>query len=135
MIDRAEYGAMSNPHKGRTGIDRIIRATGYSAQGLRAAYRHESAFRQELWLAAAMVPLAFWLGRGWVEVGLLAGTVLLVLIVELLNSAMEATVDRISFDIHELSKRAKDYGSAAVLLSLVLCGCVWVAALWARFTA
>ena len=124
---------MSNPHKGRTGIDRVIRATGYSAQGMHAAYQHERAFRQELWLAAAMLPLAFWVGRTWIEIALLAGTVLLVLIVELLNSAMEATVDRISFDIHELSKRAKDYGSAAVLLSLILCSGVWLAALWARF--
>lgn len=126
---------MINPHKGRTGIDRVIRATGYSAQGMHAAYRHESAFRQELWLAAGMLPLSFWLGRSWVEIALLAGTVFLVLIVELLNSAMEATVDRISFDIHELSKRAKDYGSAAVMLSLVLCAGVWLGALWARFAS
>jgi diacylglycerol kinase (ATP) len=125
-------GEMGNPHKGRTGIDRILRATGYSAEGLRAAYRHESAFRQEFWLAAVMLPLAFWIGHGWIEVTLLAGTVVLVLIVELLNSAMEATVDRISLDLHELSKRAKDFGSAAVFLSLVLCGAVWVAALWDR---
>ncbi len=125
----------SNPHKGRTGIDRVVHAASYSLQGLRSAYRHESAFRQELWLAALLLPLALWLGRGWVEVALLAGSVLLVLIVELLNSAIEATVDRVSLDLHELSKRAKDFGSAAVMLSLLLAGGIWAAALWTRFLA
>jgi diacylglycerol kinase (ATP) len=123
----------TNPHKGRTGIDRIVRAAGYSFAGLRAAYAAESAFRQEFWLAVVALPLAFWLGRGWVEVALLAGSVVLVLIVELLNSAVEAAIDRVSFDLHELSKRAKDYGSAAVLLSLLLAGAVWVSALVKRF--
>ncbi len=126
---------MSNPHKGRTGLDRVLRALGYSVEGLRAALRHESAFRQETALALAMLPAAFWLGRGWVEVALLAGSVLLVLIVELLNSAIEAVVDRVSFELHELSKRAKDIASAAVLLSLLLCGGVWAAALYHRFLA
>lgn len=125
----------SNPHKGRTGFDRVVHAAGYSLQGLRSAYRHESAFRQELWLAALLLPLALWLGRGWVEVVLLAGSVVLVLIVELLNSAIEATVDRVSLDLHELSKRAKDFGSAAVMLSLLLAGGIWAAALWTRFLA
>ena len=111
---------MDNPHKGRTGLDRIRHAAGYSLQGLIGAYRHESAFRQEFWLAALMLPLAFWLGRTWVEVALLAGSVVMVMVVELLNSAVEATVDRISFDLHELAKRAKDYGSAAVFLALAL---------------
>ncbi|NRT57496.1 diacylglycerol kinase [Sphaerotilus uruguayifluvii] len=123
---------MDNPHKGRTGLDRIRHAAGYSLQGLSGAYRHESAFRQELWLAALLLPLAFWLGRTWVEVALLAGSVVMVMIVELLNSAVEATVDRISFDLHELAKRAKDYGSAAVFLALALCGGIWAAALWSR---
>jgi diacylglycerol kinase (ATP) len=123
---------MNNPHKGRTGLSRIAHATGYSADGLAAAYRHESAFRQELWLAVPMLPLSFWLGRNWAETALLAGSVLLVLIVELLNSGIEAVVDRISLDLHELSKRAKDFGSAAVMLSLLLCGGIWAAALWAR---
>jgi diacylglycerol kinase (ATP) len=123
---------MDNPHKGRTGLDRIRHAAGYSLQGLTGAYRHESAFRQELWLAALMLPLAFWLGRTWVEVALLAGSVMLVMIVELLNSAVEATVDRISLDLHELAKRAKDYGSAAVFLALALCSGIWAAALWSR---
>jgi diacylglycerol kinase (ATP) len=126
---------MSNPHKGRTGIDRIVRATGYSMAGLVAAYRGESAFRQEFWLAAAMLPAAFWLGRSWVEVALLGGSVLLVLIVELLNSGIETAIDRVSFEMHELSKRAKDLASAAVLLSLLLCGGIWSAALWQRFGA
>lgn len=126
---------MSNPHKGRTGLDRIVRATGHSLAGLVAAYRGESAFRQEFWLAAVMLPVAFWLGRSWVEVALLGGSVLLVLIVELLNSGIETAIDRVSFEIHELSKRAKDLASAAVLLSLLLCGCVWSAALWQRFGA
>ena len=125
----------SNPHKGRTGIDRVVHAAGYSLQGLRSAYRHESAFRQELWLAVLLLPLALWLGRSWVEVALLAGSVVLVLIVELLNSAIEATVDRVSLDLHELSKRAKDFGSAAVMLSLLLAGGIWAAALWTRFLA
>lgn len=123
---------MSNPHKGRTGLDRVVRAAGYSIEGLAMAYRGESAFRQEFWLAVIMLPAAFWLGRGWVEVALLAGSVLLVLIVELLNSGIEAAIDRISFEMHDLSKRAKDLASAAVLLSLLLCGGIWLAALWQR---
>ena len=125
---------MTNPHKGRTGLDRVIRAAGYSVAGLRSAYRGESAFRQESWLAMLLLPIACWLGRGWVEIALLAGTVMLVLIVELLNSAIEAAIDRISFEIHDLSKRAKDIGSAAVFLSLLLCTGTWCAALFHRFT-
>ena len=123
---------MTNPHKGRTGLDRVVRATGYSMAGLTAAYRGESAFRQEFWLAAVLLPLAFWVGRGWVEVALLIGSLTLVLIVELLNSGIEAAIDRVSFEIHDLSKRAKDLASAAVLLSLVLCAGIWLAALWHR---
>ena len=129
----AKSGPMTNPHKGRTGLDRVIRAAGYSAAGLQSAYRGESAFRQEFWLATVLVPLAFWLGRGWVEVALLAGSVMIVLIVELLDSAVEATIDRISFEIHDLSKRAKDIGSAAVLLALLLCAGIWCGASWQRF--
>jgi diacylglycerol kinase (ATP) len=125
----------SNPYKGRTGIDRIKRAAGYSAQGLKAAYQGESAFRQECWLLLVLLPAAFWLGQGWIEVALLAGSAVLVLIVELLNSAVEATVDRISFEFHDLAKNAKDFGSAAVMLSLLVCGAVWAAALWSRFAA
>ena len=124
---------MTNPHKGRTGLDRMIRATGYSVAGLQSAYRGESAFRQEFWLAVLLFPIAFWLGRSWVEVVLLVGSVMLVLIVELLTSAVEAAIDRISFELHDLSKRAKDIGSAAVFLSLLLCSGTWAAALWQRF--
>ncbi|MCA0244803.1 MAG: diacylglycerol kinase [Proteobacteria bacterium] len=126
---------MHNPHKGRTGLSRVLFAARYSAEGLAAAWRHESAFRQELVLSAVMLPLALWLGTNWVERCLLAGSVLLVLIVELLNSGIEATVDRVSLDRHELSKRAKDYGSAAVGLALLLCGGIWLAALWQRLAA
>ena len=126
---------MTNPHKGRTGLDRVIRAAGYSVAGLQSAYRGESAFRQEFWLAAVLVPLAFWVGRGWIEIALLQASVLLVLIVELLNSGIEAAIDRVSFEMHDLSKRAKDLASAAVFLSLVLCGGVWCAALWQRLVA
>jgi diacylglycerol kinase (ATP) len=124
---------MTNEHKGRTGLDRVPRATGYSLNGLKLAYTGESAFRQETWLALLMLPASFWLGRNWLEVAALAGTVWLVLIVELLNSSVEAVVDRVSFELHDLSKRAKDVASAAVFMSLVLCAGVWLAALWARF--
>ena len=126
---------MKNPHKGRTGLARIRAATGYSLAGLRAAYKGESAFRQETWLAIVGTPLAFWLGRTWVEIVLLLGSLMIVLIVELMNSAVEAAVDRISFDLHDLSKHAKDLASGAVMLSLVLCAGIWAAAAWQRFFA
>jgi diacylglycerol kinase (ATP) len=126
---------MTNEFKGRTGIDRIARAAGYSWSGLRLAYKGESAFRQETWLALVLLPTAFWLGRSWVQVALLAGSVTLVLIVELLNSGIEAVVDRVSGDWHELSKRAKDFGSAAVMLALLMCGGIWLAALVERLGA
>ena len=109
----------TNPHKGRTGIDRLIHAPSHSALGLRDAYHYENAFRQEFRSAAVMLPLALWLGRGWVETSLLAGSVLLVLIVELLNSAVESTVDRVSFKQRDLSRRGKDDASAAVALTLL----------------
>ena len=120
---------MSNPYKGRTGLERIVRATGYSLDGLKIAYHGESAFRQEFWLAVLMIPAAFWVGRSWLEVSVLVGSVLLVLIVELLNSGIEAAIDRVSYELHDLSKRAKDLASAAVFLSLVLCAGIWIAAL------
>jgi diacylglycerol kinase (ATP) len=119
---------MSNPHKGRTGLDRIIHAAGYSWAGLKAAYTGESAFRQETWLCIIAAPLSFWLAKSWEQAALLLGS--LVLIVELLNSAVEAVVDRVSFERHELSKRAKDIASAAVLMSLLLAGGIWGAAAW-----
>jgi diacylglycerol kinase (ATP) len=121
---------MSNPHKGRTGLDRVIHAAGYSWAGLKAAYTGESAFRQETWLCVIAAPLAFWLAKTWEQAALLLGSLLLVLIVELLNSAIEAVVDRVSFERHELSKRAKDIASAAVLMALVLAGGIWASALW-----
>jgi diacylglycerol kinase (ATP) len=124
---------MDNPHKGRTGLDRIVRALGYSLQGLRAAYTGESAFRQEFWAVAVLVPLSFWVGRSWVEVAVLAGSAMLMLVVELLNSSVEAAIDRVSFDLHPLSKRAKDLGSAAVFLSVVMCVAIWCGALWQRW--
>ncbi len=111
--------------KGKQGLQRLINATGYSKDGLAAAWKHEAAFREETLLAAIMVPLGLWLGRSSIEQALLVGTVLLVLIVELLNSAIEAVVDRVSDERHELSKRAKDIGSAAVLLTLALTAAVW----------
>ena len=123
---------MSNPYKGRSGLDRIRRATGYSLAGLRAAYSGESAFRQEVWLLIVATPLAFWLGQGWVQIALLLGSLILVLIVELLNSGIEAAIDRVSFELHDLSKRAKDLASAAVMLSLLLSAGIWGAALWQR---
>ncbi|MFG6458417.1 diacylglycerol kinase [Roseateles sp. BYS96W] len=121
---------MSNPHKGRTGLDRVIHAAGYSWAGLKAAYTGESAFRQETWLCVIAAPMAFWLAKTWEQAALLLGSLLLVLIVELLNSAIEAVVDRVSFERHELSKRAKDIASAAVLMALVLAGGIWACALW-----
>jgi diacylglycerol kinase (ATP) len=126
---------MINPHKGRHGIDRVVHALRNSIAGFAVALREESAFRQEAALFAVMLPAAHWLARNWLEWALLAGSAMLVLIVELLNTAVESAVDRISFDDHDLSKRAKDVGSAAVLLALLLCAGIWAAALWSRFFA
>lgn len=117
---------MESPHKGRTGLARLINATRYSLAGLSEAVRNEAAFRQELLLAAVLVPVGLMLGQSGTDRALLVGSVMLVLIVELLNSALEATVDRISLDDHALSKRAKDIGSAAVMLSLVNLAAVWL---------
>jgi diacylglycerol kinase (ATP) len=112
---------------------RLVRAFGYSLKGLRAAYRKESAFRQELILTAVLIPLGLWLGRTAVERALLIGSVLLVLVVELLNSAVEATVDRGGKDWDKLAGRAKDMGSAAVLIALLLVATTWGLILWDRF--
>lgn len=117
---------MESPHKGATGLKRLANATRYSLAGLAAAARHEDAFRQELILAAVLVPLGLWLGEGGVERALLVGSVLMVLVVELLNSAVEATVDRVSLDDHNLAKRAKDLGSAAVMVALACTAAVWL---------
>ena len=118
-------GFMESPHKGKTGLQRLLNAFGYSCAGIREAYRNEDAFRQEVLLAAILLPLAFVLEHGAIGRALMVGSVLLVIIVELLNSAIEATVDRISFDDHHLAKRAKDIGSAAVLLSLINLAVIW----------
>ena len=127
--------ADSRSLKGRRGLQRLLNATGHSLDGLRAAWRHEDAFRQELVVAAVMMPLAALLPVTLVEKVLLIGVVLLVLIVELLNTAIEAAIDRDSLQIDDLGKRAKDYASAAVMLSLLLAGGTWTAILAARFVS
>ena len=114
-----------SPFKGKRGLVRVVHAFFNSLAGLADAWRHESAFRQEILLAAVLIPIACYVPVTNVERALLIGSVLLVLIVELLNSSVEAAIDRISFDHHSLSKRAKDIGSAAVFVSLVLCAIVW----------
>lgn len=116
---------MENPHKSRSGLRRIWNAFFYSLDGFKAALKHEHAFRQEMWLAAVLIPLAFFLPASGVGRALMIGSVLLVLIVELLNSAVEAVVDRVSLEQHALAKRAKDIGSAAVMLALINVGVVW----------
>ena len=114
------------------GIGRLVRAFGSSAKGFIGAFREEAAFRQELLFACVALPLGIWLGRGGVERALLAGPVLLILIVELLNSAIEATVDRIGLERHALAGLAKDIGSAAVMMSFILLGVVWLLVLVGR---
>ncbi|QEA38920.1 diacylglycerol kinase [Pistricoccus aurantiacus] len=116
-----------------TGWRHLVNSTRYSFKGLGAAYRHETAFRQELVLFAVLLPLAFWLGQTPVEWALLLGSALLMLVVELLNSAIESVVDRIGPEHHELSGQAKDLGSAAVMLALVILGVVWGLLAWQRF--
>jgi diacylglycerol kinase (ATP) len=118
-------GIAGSPFKGKTGLRRIVLAFFNSLAGLADAWRHESAFRQELLLACALVPVAFAVPMPAVERALLIASVLLVLVVELLNTGVEVAIDRISLDRHALSKRAKDIGSAAVLVSLVLLAVVW----------
>lgn len=124
----------ANPQKHRTGLSRVWHAFGYSLSGLKAAW-HEKAFRQEACGSFVLVPLSFYIGQSWLETALLAGTVLLVMIVELLNTGIESAIDRIGPEWHELAKRAKDTGSAAVLLALLLCIAVWAAAIRANFFA
>lgn len=112
-------------NSGNKGLKRILKASQFSWQGIRAAYRHEEAFRQEAWLCIVLIPLGLYLGETGVEKALLVATALLIPIVEILNSAIEAVVDRIGTEQHELSGRAKDMGSAAVALSLGLMSIVW----------
>ena len=121
-----------NPQKTRTGLNRVWHAFGYSLAGLRAGW-HEKAFQQEAVAAVVLVPLSFWLGQNWIETSLLIGTVVFVMVVELLNTGLESAIDRVGPEWHDLSKRAKDMGSAAVLLSLLLCVGVWMAAVYVRF--
>lgn len=121
-------------HAKPTGWTRLIRATGYSLNGLRAAFRSEAAFRQELAFAVVLVPMAFVVGQTPLEIALLLATLFLVLIVELINSAIEAIVDRIGPERSELSGRAKDIGSAAVMLSLILVVVVWSLVLYSRLS-
>lgn len=119
--------------KGKRGLRRVLNATRYSIDGFAAAWQNEDAFRQEALLAAVMIPAALLLPVGVVEKILLVGVVVLVLIVELLNTAIEAAIDRDSYEINPLGKRAKDLGSAAVMLSLLLAGATWIAIIGAHF--
>ena len=121
---------VESPHKGKTGLRRIWNALFHSFDGLKAAYRHEDAFRQEVWLALVLIPLALFLPVSGIGKALMMASVLMVLIVELLNSAVEATVDRVSLEHHRLAKRAKDIGSAAVLFSLINVAVVWLLVLF-----
>ena len=114
----------------RTGLSRVLHAFTYSIDGLKTGWG-EPAFRQEVILAVPLLPLAFVIGANWMETAMLIAVVVFVMVTELLNTAIEAAIDRIGPEWHDLSKRAKDLGSAAVLLSLLLCGGVWLAALWA----
>ncbi|UCV19436.1 diacylglycerol kinase [Ferribacterium limneticum] len=123
MSDAAEL-------KGKKGLRRLINALGYSRDGIAAAWRNEAAFRQEILLTAIALPLAFYLGKTGVERALMIGSVILILIVEILNSAVEAVVDKASPEKSELAKRAKDMGSAAVLLSLINAAAIWACLLW-----
>ena len=123
-----------NPQKLRKGLSRIWHAGSFSLAGLRAGWG-ETAFRQEALAAIILLPAAFWLGQGWVEIALLVASVVWVLVVELLNTAVESAIDRIGPEWHDLSKRAKDIGSAAVLLSLILSIGIWTAAAFHRFAS
>ncbi|HTY04783.1 MAG TPA: diacylglycerol kinase [Rhodocyclaceae bacterium] len=125
MTDQELQPSRESPFKGKTGLTRIWNAMFYSFAGLKAAYRHEDAFRQEALLAALLIPLSFYLPANGVGHALMVASVLLVLIVELVNSAIEAAIDRISLEKHRLSKRAKDIGSAAVLIALMNVIATW----------
>ena len=126
----SQQTANESPFKGKTGLRRVWNAMGYSLDGLRAAYACEDAFRQEVFLALLLVPVALYLPVGGLGKAVLIGSVLLVLIVELLNSAIEAVVDRVSLENHRLAKRAKDIGSAAVFISLLNVLVIWTCTLW-----
>jgi diacylglycerol kinase (ATP) len=120
-----------NLQKQRRGLNRVIHAFGYSMQGLKAGM-HEPAFKQEAYLAFVLIPLSFFVGNNWVEISILSGSVVFVMTVELLNTGLESAIDRVGPQWHDLSKRCKDLGSAAVLLSILLCMAIWLAALFAK---
>ena len=122
-----------NLQKQRRGLSRVMHALGYSLQGLQAAM-DEPAFKQEAYLAFVLIPLSFYVGNNWIEISILSGSVIFVLIVELLNTGLESAIDRVGPQWHDLSKRCKDLGSAAVLLSIVLCMAVWLSALIVKFS-
>jgi len=122
-----------NLQKQRRGLNRVIHAFGYSIQGLQAAM-YEPAFKQEAYLAFALIPASFFLGQNWVEISLLSGSVIFVLTVELLNTGLESAIDRVGPQWHDLSKRCKDLGSAAVLLSILLCMGIWLSALFLKLS-
>jgi diacylglycerol kinase (ATP) len=121
------------PKSDKRGLARVFAAAAFSAAGLRAAWQNEEAFRQESVLAIILAPVAIWLGQSGMQRGVLLASLLFVLVVELLNSAIEAVVDRIGHDLHELSGQAKDMGSAAVLLSIALMIVIWGGVAWDRF--
>jgi diacylglycerol kinase (ATP) len=116
---------MKSPYKGKTGLRRLINAFGYSIAGTLAAFKHEDAFRQEVVLAVVLTPVALYFGETAIDQALMIGSLLFIIIVELLNSSIEATVDRISVKHHKLAKRAKDIGSAAVFFSLINAVVIW----------
>ena len=116
---------MKSPYKGKTGFKRLVNAFGYSIAGTLAAFKHEDAFRQEVFLAVVLTPVALYFGETVIHQALMIGSLLFIIIVELLNSSIEATVDRISVKHHKLAKRAKDIGSAAVFFSLINAAVIW----------
>jgi diacylglycerol kinase (ATP) len=130
--DRAVPAHEGLVHKRRQGLARLTHAASFSLAGLRAGLK-EPAFRLEVIVGVPMIAESFWLGQHWIEVLLLAGSVVLVMIVELLNTAIESALDRVGLQWHDLTKRAKDLGSAAVFLALLLCLATWAMALWSRF--
>ena len=133
--DSGSAGEDGSTLKGKRGVRRLINATRYSRDGLIEAWRNEDAFRQEVVLTLVLAPIALLLPIALVEKILLVGVLLVLLIVELLNSAVEAAIDRDSLEINSLGKRAKDLGSAAVMLALVLAGGTWIAILWTNFAS
>ena len=116
---------MKSPYKGKVGIKRLVNAFGYSIAGTLAAFKHEDAFRQEVVLALVLTPVALFFGETAIDQALMISSLLFIIIVELLNSSIEATVDRISVKHHKLAKRAKDIGSAAVFFSLINAALIW----------